>query len=131
MLRLLVVDGEESIRFSMKEYFTLQGYKVDAAGDREEAEKLIENHAYDVVVQDLAIGPTQKLDGLEVIKFVRNRDSRTLIVVLTAYGSPEIQKAALDFGADAFLRKPQPLSQVAQVIQGLIAAHPTHYVHRA
>ena len=131
MLRLLVVDGEESICFSIKEYFTLHGYEVDAASDREEAEKMVENHTYDVVIQDLALGAKQKLDGLEVIKFVRNRDSRTLIVALTAYSSPDVKKTALDLGADAFLPKPQPLSQVAQVIQSLIESHPTNFVHRS
>jgi len=41
-------------------------------------------------------------------------------VVLTSYGSPEIEAEARTAGADAFLRKPKPLSQVAQVVQGLI-----------
>ena len=42
MLRLLVVDGEESICFSMKEYFTLHGYRVDTAQELGEAERLVE-----------------------------------------------------------------------------------------
>ena len=41
MPRLLVVDDEESICFSMSEYFSLQGYKVDTASELEEAEKLL------------------------------------------------------------------------------------------
>jgi len=41
MPRLLVVDDEESICFSMSEYFSLQGYKVDTAQELEEAERLI------------------------------------------------------------------------------------------
>jgi FixJ family two-component response regulator len=40
--------------------------------------------------------------------------------VLTAYGSIEVETETMKNGADAFLRKPKPLSQVAQVIQGLI-----------
>lgn len=120
MLRLLVVDGEESICFSMKEYFTLQGYQVDTAQDAEEAEQLVEGTDYDVVIEDLRLGPAQEPDGLEVIKFIRDHNSHARIVVLTAYGSAEMEKEALGCGADAFLRKPKPLSQVAQVIQGLI-----------
>ena len=41
-------------------------------------------------------------------------------MVLTSYGSPEAEAEAISAGADAFLRKPKPLSQVAQVVQGLI-----------
>jgi DNA-binding NtrC family response regulator len=124
MLRLLVVDGEESICFSMKEYFTLQGYKVDIARELEEAERLVETTDYQVVIQDLRLGPAQKPDGLEVIKFIRGQNPHTRIIVLTAYGSAEMEKEALRCGADAFLRKPKPLSHVAQVIQGLIESPP-------
>jgi DNA-binding NtrC family response regulator len=124
MLRLLVVDGEESICFSMKEYFTLQGYRVDTARELEEAEKLVEATDYDVVIQDLRLGPAQKPDGLEMIRFIHNQNPRTRIIVLTAYGTAEMEKEALRSGADAFLRKPKPLSDVAQVVQGLIDSPP-------
>lgn len=122
--RLLVVDGEESICFSLKEYFTMQGYHVDTARELEEAEKLVEATDYNVVIQDLRLGPTQKPDGLEMIKFIRNHNPYTRIIVLTAYGSAEMEKEALRCGADAFLRKPKPLSHVAQIIHGLIEAPP-------
>ena len=123
-LRLLVVDGEESICFSMKEYFTLQGYRVDTAQDLEEAEQLVEATHYDVVIEDLRLGPAQNPDGLEMIKFIRGHNAHTRIIVLTAYGSTEMEKEALGCGADAFLRKPKPLSHLAQVIQGLIESPP-------
>lgn len=120
MLHLLVVDGEESICFSMKEYFTLQGYEVDTARELDEAEKLVETKDYDVVIQDLRLGPALKPDGMELIEFVHEQSPRTRIIVLTAYGSAEMEQDAVGKGADAFLRKPKPLSHVAQVIQGLI-----------
>jgi DNA-binding response OmpR family regulator len=131
MLRLLVVDGEESICFSMKEYFTMHGYHVDTAQDLEEAERLVEAAAYDVVVQDMRLGPAQKPDGLEMIKFIRRQNTATRIIVLTAYGSPQVEKEAAQYGADAFLRKPKPLSHVAQVIQGLIDSPPKQAAHGA
>jgi DNA-binding response OmpR family regulator len=131
MLRLLVVDGEESICFSMKEYFSMHGYEVDTAQELEEAERLVEATVYDAVIQDLRLGPALKPDGLEMIKFVRNRNRKTRIIVLTAYGSSETEKQALHYGADAFLRKPKPLSQVAQVIQGLIESTPKQAAHSA
>jgi len=124
MPRLLVVDDEESICFSMSEYFSLQGYKVDTAREVEEAERLIEATDYKVVIQDLRLGATRNPDGLEIIRMVRDQYPRTRIVVLTAYGSAEVEDEARRCGADAFLRKPKPLSQVAQVVQGLIEAPP-------
>jgi ActR/RegA family two-component response regulator len=57
-----------------------------------------------------------------MIKLIRDHNPQTRIVVLTAYGSSDMEDEARRRGADAFLRKPKPLSQVAQVIQGLIEA---------
>jgi DNA-binding NtrC family response regulator len=124
MPRLLVVDDEESICFSMSEYFSLHGYKVDTAREPEEAEKLIEVTDYKVVIQDLRLSTARIHDGLDIIKMIRDHNPQTRIVVLTAYGSTEMEDEARRRGADAFLRKPKPLSQVAQVIQGLLESPP-------
>ena len=117
---LLVVDDEESICFSMSEYFSQHGYKVDTARELEEAEGLIKDTEYKVIIQDLRLGVKRHPDGIEIIKMVHKRNPDTRIVVLTSYGSPETEAEARDAGADVFLRKPKPLSQVAQVVQGLI-----------
>ena len=119
ILHLLVVDDEESIRFSMSEYFSQHGFLVDTAREFEEAAKMIETTTYQVVIQDLRLGFTPDA-GLDIIKLVHQRHPETRIVVLTSYGSEEIESAARRSGADAFLLKPKPLSQVAQVVQGLI-----------
>lgn len=118
--RLLVVDDEESICFSMREYFSQHGFNVDTAREMEEAEGLIKTTNYKVIIQDLRLGLTRHPDGIEIIKLVHQRSPGTLIVVLTSYGSQEVEEEARRAGADAFLRKPKPLSQVAQVVQGLI-----------
>ena len=118
--RLLVIDDEESICFSMSEYFSLHGFKVDTACEIEEAEKLLGATNYRVVIQDLRLTMTTSQDGLNMIKIIRQSNPQTRIIVLTAYGSAEIEDEARRCGADAFLRKPKPLSQVAQVVQGLI-----------
>jgi len=131
MPRLLIVDDEESICFSMSEYFSLQGYKVDTAQELEEAERLIEATDYKVVIQDLRLGTARSPDGLNIIKMIHDQNPRTRIIVLTAYGSAEMEDEALRCGADAFLRKPKPLSQVAQVVQGLIESPPKPTVRPA
>jgi DNA-binding NtrC family response regulator len=118
--KLLVVDDEESICFSMSEYFSQHGFKVDTAREIEEAEGLLKKTEYKVIIQDLRLGATRHPDGIEIIKMVHQRNPDTRIVVLTSYGSPEAEAEARNAGADAFLRKPKPLSQVAQVVQGLI-----------
>ena len=129
--RLLVIDDEESICFSMSEYFSLHGYKVDTASELEEAEKLLGATNYKVVIQDLRLTITNSNDGLDMIRLIKAQNPQTRIVVLTAYGSAEIEDEARRCGADAFLRKPKPLSQVAQIVQGLIEAPPRRAARRA
>lgn len=129
--RLLVVDDEESICFSMSEYFSLQGYKVDTASEVEEAEKLLGATDYRVVIQDLRLTMTNNHDGLDMIRMIREHNPQARIIVLTAYGSPEIEEEARRCGADAFLRKPKPLSQVAQIVQGLLESPPRHAARHA
>jgi len=117
---LLIVDDEESICFSMSEYFSHQGFKVDTARDMEEAEGFIKATDYKVIIQDLRLGIARHPDGLDIIKLVHQQNPDTRIIVLTSYGSAEVEEEARRAGADAFLRKPKPLSQVAQVVQGLM-----------
>ena len=117
---LLIVDDEESICFSMREYFLHHGFKVDTAREMEEAEALLAKTDYEVIIQDLRLDLTRRTGGLEIIKQVSKRTPNTRIVVLTSYGSNELEEMARRAGAHAFLRKPKPLSQVAQVIHGLI-----------
>jgi DNA-binding NtrC family response regulator len=131
MPRLLVVDDEESICFSMSEYFSLHGFKVDTATEVEEAEKLLEEQEYKVIIQDLRLGTTRNSDGLDIIKMVRDQNLHAKIIVLTAYGSAEVEDEARRCGADAFLRKPKPLSQVAQVVEGLLESPPKHALGHA
>ena len=126
MPRLLIVDDEESICFSMSEYFSLHGYKVDTAREMEEAEKLLGATEYKVVIQDLRLSIKRDADGLAMIRIVKEQNPQARIIVLTAYGSAEMEDEARRCGADAFLRKPKPLSQVAQVVQGLIESPPRH-----
>lgn len=118
--RLLVVDDEESICISMKNYFSHNGFIVDTACDLEEAERLVRQGSYQVIIQDLRLGTTKNPEGLEIVRLVHKSSPETRIVVLTAYGSFDAEREARSSGADAFLRKPQPLSQVAQVVQGLM-----------
>lgn len=120
MPRLLIVDDEEAICFSMSEYFSLHGFKVDTARELDEVEKLIGTTNYRVIIQDLCLSAKRDSDGLDIIKMLRDQNPQAKIIVLTAYGSAEMEDEAKRCGADAFLRKPKPLSQVAQVVQGLL-----------
>src|SRR5262249_12674751 len=123
---VLIIDDEESIRFSMSEYFSMHGYEVDTAREWEDAEKLLQSTQFKAVIQDLRLCRSGNTEGLDMISIIAAYNPHTRTSVLTDYGSPEMEEEARRYGADAFLRKPKPLSEVAQVVQGLIESPPRH-----
>lgn len=121
MHRLLIVDDEDSIRFSLRAYFETQGFETDCADNLEQVERLLEKGPYSVAISDLRLDGRQSTSGLEVINLIHRRHPETLIVVLSAYRAVEVESEAKERGIAAYLRKPKPLPDLAQIIFGLLA----------
>lgn len=119
-IRILVVDDEEAIRDATREYLTALGYQVDAAQEREEAEALLTTHDYQLVICDLRLTGVHGKEGLELVGYLRERCPWARVVMLTAYGSAEIEAEARRRGADVFLQKPVPLAELAR-LAGMLA----------
>ncbi|PYQ15730.1 MAG: response regulator [Acidobacteria bacterium] len=120
--RLLIVDDEEGIVVTMKEYFETYGHQVDVARGREEAESFLDAGSYSLMIADLRLHPIREADGLDLLALVRERFPRTRVVIFTGYATPEVVGEARRLGADAFLQKPQALSDVARVVFALLAS---------
>jgi DNA-binding response OmpR family regulator len=113
--RVLIIDDDEQLLNAYRDYFSEGGYKVDCAQELEEAQTLLSHFSYAVVITDLRLNKLA-FGGLDVIKHVRVSNSQTRIIVLTAYGWPELKAEACSAGADAFLRKPMPLRELGRTI---------------
>ena len=120
--RLLIVDDEEAIVVTMKEYFETYGHQVDVARGREEAEGFLVESSYALMIADLRLHPVKEAEGLDLLALVRERYPKTRVVLFTGYATPEVVSEARRLGADAFLQKPQALSDVARVVFALLAA---------
>ncbi|HKV08451.1 MAG TPA: response regulator [Thermoanaerobaculia bacterium] len=114
-MRILVVDDEEPILFAIRDYFEPLGWQVDCAQELEEAEALLSHIRYTLLIADLRLTGIHSNEGLELIRFVRERSPWTRVIVLTGYGSVEIEGEAVGRGVDAFLLKPQPLAALAEI----------------
>lgn len=113
MAHILIVDDEETILFAMGQYIMAQGCTVDTASELEEAQALLANIRYHLVVADLRLSGIHGAEGLDLVSMVRECCPNTRVIVLTAYGSVEVQQEALRRGADAVLHKSMPLAEVA------------------
>ncbi len=120
--RLLIVDDEQPIVFALKSYFATLGYEVDAAQELEEAQALVARHAYSAVIADLRLSQRSGTEGLGLVSHVRELAPGTKIILLTAYGSAEIEAQAFQLGADVFLHKPEPLAKIAGILEDLVEA---------
>jgi CheY-like chemotaxis protein len=118
---ILVVDDEEAIREAACEYLSALGYQVDSAETRAEAEVLLATCDYDLLIADLRLTSEHGREGLELIRYFRERCPAARSVLLTAYGSAEVEKEARRHGADVFLEKPVPLAELARIARQLLA----------
>jgi DNA-binding response OmpR family regulator len=118
--RLLIVDDEAAIRFALSEYFRGNGWSVDSAAEKEEAEALLTCTEYAVVIADLRLTGISGVEGLDIIQLSRHLRPETRVVLLTGNGTPELEAEARRRGADAFLHKPLPLARLEAVVDSLV-----------
>src|SRR5262249_19218611 len=126
--RIFMVDDKVTLCFAMREYFKLYDYQVDCAHNLDDATTRLNDSHYPIMIADLDLGGTHDLDGFKVIKMAREQCPKTRIIVLTAYGSAEVESAARDLGVSAFLHKPSPLSELPPILFYLSRAKLKHYL---
>lgn len=117
---ILIVDDEELIVLAMRKYFEGLGYRVDAAHELEEAQALLANRAYDLVIADLRLTGIGGVEGLQIVSDVHQRHAHTRVILLSAFGTPEIERESYNRGADAFLHKPKAMMEIANVAMNLL-----------
>lgn len=118
--RMLVVDDEEPILYALGEYFRMFGCDVDCARELSAAEALVRAKAYDLVVADLRLSAVYGMEGLSLVGHIRRCSPRTQIILLTAYGSAEVEREARRLGVAVVLHKPKPLPEVARIAFSLL-----------
>jgi len=100
---ILVVDDERSIRVGLNGLLTREGYTVTVAENGNEALRLLANQEYDLVLTDLRMAG---LDGLSLLKKIKEYYPETLVLMMTAYGSEKIAVEAMKAGARDYIVKP-------------------------
>ena len=116
-MRLLFVEDEPDLREVLKKQLQGSGYSVDACGDGLEALDYLQLTAYDAVILDIML---PGVDGLSVLKKMRNAGDKTPVLLLTARGSVEDRVAGLDLGADDYLVKPFAFDELVARLRVLL-----------
>ena len=122
-LRVLVVDDETLLRWSIGEILRRQGHTVLEATSAGSARDVMTNtpEPIDVVLLDLRLPDS---DGLQLLEEVRRRMPRSAVVLMTAYGSPEVMEGALRLGAYRVVSKPFDMHEIETLARDAYQAHP-------
>ncbi len=101
--RILVVDDEEIVRYSLVNILTSHGYEVAGVSSAEDALKKLYEDSFNLVLTDLLM---EGMDGLELLENIKVISPRTMVIVITGYGSIKTAVQALRLGVYDYLLKP-------------------------
>ena len=117
-MKILVVDDERAVRESLQRALELEGYRVELAGDGEEAlERLANPSPPDAAILDVLM---PGIDGLELCRRLRAAGNPLPVLMLTARAEVDSRVAGLDAGADDYLPKPFDLAELLARLRALL-----------
>lgn len=111
--RVMLVDDEESVRLSWNRYLSQQGFDVTTAADGANAISKLQSEPVDVVVSDLRM---PGVDGVQLLQWIHDERPATQFILLTGFGTEEVEKKVRELGAFDYLNKPISPDALAAVV---------------
>lgn len=117
MPNILIIDDERSIRKTLTEILTYEGYKVDEASDGEEGLKKYRDKGYDAVLCDIKM---PKVDGLEFLEKAAEINPDVPVIMISGHGTIETAVEAVKKGAYDYIAKPPDLNRLLITLRNAI-----------
>ena len=111
--RILVVDDDQIIRDSLREFLRLEGYQCRGAGSFTEALNELEKQNFNLVITDVNM---PEVDGFELLRVIRKRYPQVVTIVITGYGTIESAVEAIKMGAYDYLTKPIVDDEIRMIV---------------
>ena len=118
-MKVLICDDEENIRNLMKRFLALEGVEADTAENGLSAERMLRASVYDAALLDLKM---PGLDGLGLLKWIRQEGFRMPVIMISAHGDVTDAVEALKNGADDYIVKPFDPEEVVIKLKSLVDA---------
>ena len=122
-MRLLLAEDEKPLSRAVTAILQRSHYTVDAVYDGEEAMEYLESDIYDAIILDIMM---PKKNGLEVLKYLRQKGDLTPVLMLTAKGEVEDKVTGLDLGANDYLTKPFDARELLARLRAITRAQTEH-----
>ncbi|WP_312889027.1 response regulator [Desertibacillus haloalkaliphilus] len=114
MEKILVVDDQYGIRVLLNEILQKDGYQLYQAANGVQALTIVEEEEPDLVLLDMKI---PGMDGLEILKRIKEMNSDIRVIMMTAYGELNMINEAMNLGAVTHFAKPFDIDDVREVIR--------------
>jgi two-component system nitrogen regulation response regulator NtrX len=115
--RVLIIDDEDAVRSSLKMIFEYEGYEVLLAANGPVGLKMAEQEAPDLVMLDIKM---PQMDGLEVLKKLREREGAPPVVILSGHGTVKTAVDAVKLGAFDFIEKPPESDRILIAVRNAL-----------
>ncbi len=116
--KILVVDDEDALRTVLSGELASEGYAVHTAGDGDEAIQTMQKESYDLVLLDIKM---PRVNGFEVLKFVKEKYPKTRVVMLTGFADLKNAIESKKLGAEDFVSKPYDLVDLLTTIERVLS----------
>ncbi len=114
---ILVVDVEESTRLGLARALEPLGFRVETAVSGEEALSKLQKNDFGMLLLGLVL---PDMDGLEVLRRMREKSSRTHVIIVSAHGTLEAMVEAMRFGAVDIIRKPIGPAELRELVRQML-----------
>ena len=115
--KILIVDDEKFVTDTLEGFFRSRGYRIFKTVDGEAALNIIEKETLDLVLLDIKL---PKLDGVQILRFLRQDYPQTKVIVMTA-DDLEYKHKIDDIGCDAFFLKPLLIDELTRTVEELLS----------
>ena len=116
-MRILIAEDDVALSEALQFSLTQAGYAVDHVAHGMAADEALKGDGFGLLILDLGL---PKIDGLEVLRRLRKRNSLLPVLILSGREQPEEKVAGLDLGADDYLVKPFSLSELQARVRALL-----------
>jgi len=112
-MRMLLIDDEDMVILTFREYLVREGCVVDSARDLPSARRCLARGSYSTVWLDLNLTGVSTADCLRFLSEARDAAPEAKIIAVSGYASDQVEQKAGAAGADRFLQKPFDARAVA------------------
>jgi DNA-binding NtrC family response regulator len=117
--KILIVDDEVNLLRILSKALKGNDVEVITSNRIEEAEYAIKNTFFNVVLADIRLTGVLGREGIELLGYIGEKSPQTKVIIMTGYGSPEIEKEAYEKGAFYYFEKPIDLAVLNTRLHGL------------